>query len=96
MVRQWEHAAPLIPPYDAPEQQAQIADLRSRVQRGIWMCDRETARRYFLAGGGAADRFEEGWRQALAASAEVLEGIDAGTYHGGGGSVVYVVWARKP
>jgi SAM-dependent methyltransferase len=95
IVRQWEHAAPLIPPYDAPDQQAQIADLRSWVRRGMWMCDRETAERYFLAGGGAAGRFEEGWRQALAASAEVLEAIDAGTYHGGGGSVVYVVWARK-
>ncbi len=95
-VRQWEHAAPLFPPYDAPDQQAQIADLRSQVQRGIWIGDRETVRRFFVAGGGAADRFEEGWRRALAAAAEVLAGVDAGTYHGGGGSVVYVVWGRKP
>jgi len=95
-VRQWEHAAAVFPPYSSPQQQAFIADLRSRVARAIWISDRETTRRYFAAGGGVPERFEEGWKAALADSAEVLAAIEAGTFHCGGGSVLYVVWARKP
>ncbi len=95
-VRQWEHTAPLVPPYDGPAQRAAIADLRDEVGRATWWGDRERVRRYFCAGGGAPERFDEGWRAALADSAEVLAAVDAGTYHAGGGCVVYVVWARKP
>lgn len=96
VVRLSDHAAALFPPYDTPEQRAVIADLRDQVDRGTWWGDRDTVYRYFCAGGGAPGRFEEGWRAELAGSAEVLAAIDAGTYHAGGGGVLYVVWARKP
>jgi len=94
-VRQWEHACALFPPYRGPQQEAFVADLRDRVRRGAWAWDRETAQRYFIAGGGAPGDFEEGWRAALADAAEVLAGIEAGAYHAGGGGVVYVVWGRR-
>jgi len=95
-VGQWEHAAALFPPYPGPQQQAIIADLRGRFARGIFISDRETTRRYFTAGGGDGDRFEKGWNAALADLGEVLAAIEAGTFHSGGGSVLYLVWARKP
>jgi SAM-dependent methyltransferase len=95
-VYQWEHAAPLYPPYLEPLQQAEVADCRSAAERGVWVWDRETARRYFAAGGGEAARFDEGWGAALAVEAAVLQGIDEGTFHSGGGGVMYVVSGRKP
>lgn len=95
-VRQWECAEALFPPYATPVQQAVVADLRGRVESDTWVWDRQTTRRYFLAGGGAADRFDEGWRMVMSGEAEVLAGIEAGTFHCGGGGVMYVVWGRKP
>ncbi len=65
-VRQSEHAAALFPPYDTPQQQAEIADLRERVRRGVWWIDRETLYRHYRAGGGAPERFERAWQAALA------------------------------
>jgi hypothetical protein len=95
-VHQWEHAAPLYPPYLDPLQQAEVADCQSAAERGVWIWDRETARRYFAAGGGEQACFDQGWSTALAVEAAVLRGIDEGTFHSGGGGVMYVVSARKP
>ncbi len=77
-VHQWEHAAPLHPPYLEPQQQADLEDLRSAAARGVWIWDRETARRYFAAGGGDPARFDQDWSAALAVEAAVLREIRGG------------------
>ncbi len=94
-VCQWEHSCPFFPPYADEPQRSVVAEMRDDLDRQIWVWDRETTRRYFLAGGGSRDSFDARWQAALAHAARVLAAIDAGTFHAGGGSVVYVVSGRK-
>ena len=94
-VSQWEHAFALFPPYDGETQRALVAELRGELDRGVFVWDRETALRYFRAGGGAEDAFDPRWRAALGHSARMLAAIDAGTFSAGGGFVMYVVSGRK-
>lgn len=95
-VSQWEHAFPLFPPYDDDAQRVLVAEMRDELNRQIWVgWDREAARRYFRAGGGAEETFDARWQAALTHAARVLAAIDAGTFSGGGGCVVYVVSGRK-
>lgn len=90
-----DRAAPLFPPYASPAQSAQIGELESALSRSMWVWDRDTTGRYFIAGGGAVNAFEAHWSHALHCLQVVRMGIRVNTYHCGGGSVVYVVSARK-
>jgi SAM-dependent methyltransferase len=94
-VSQSEHAFALFPPYSGHAQRALVAEMRDELARQIWVWDRDTALRYFRAGGGSDDAFERSWQGALSHIARMLAAIDAGTYQGGGGFVLYVVSGRK-
>jgi hypothetical protein len=94
-VNQWEHAFALFPPYADEAQRVLVAEWRDEVNRGIWVWDSETARRYFRAGGGSQEGFDTRWQAALSHAARVLAAIDAGTFSAGGGFVLYIVSGRK-
>ncbi len=95
-VSQWEHAFALFPPYAGGAQRVLVAEMRDDLDRQlIWVWNRETARRYFRAGGGSEEGFDARWQAALTHAARVLEAIDAGTFSEGGGCVVHVVSGRK-
>lgn len=94
-VRQWEHTSPLFAPYAQDVQRAVVAEMRGDQDRQIWVWDRETTCRYFVAGGGLEATFDARFQAALSHAARVLAAIDAGTFHASGGSVVYVVSGRK-
>lgn len=91
-----DRAMPMYPPYDLPSQKAEVAQVKDWYTREHWVWDIATTRRYFLAGGGNEGEFEKLWTMAGRQWRDVIAAIDAGTYHCGGGSMTYLVSARKP
>lgn len=90
-----DRAIPIVPPYDSPETQAEVAELRDFFARGIAGRPREQALAFFVAGGGTADRFDVLWRAILERDAKRLRAIDAGTHASAGGHVFHVLAATK-
>jgi hypothetical protein len=91
-----DRATPMHPPYDAPHQQAEIAQFKDWYARKHWMWERPTALEYFLAGGGNEAEFEELWQQAGRQMAAEIAAMEAGTYHCGNPHITYLVSGRKP
>jgi SAM-dependent methyltransferase len=95
---QSEKCSTLIPPYEAPEQRAEIAQMLRWIDGGIWLGTgghEEQTRAWYLAGGGDPARFphlwEIGMREAQAWKAAVLAGKVGGTC----GVTFYLVSGRK-
>lgn len=95
-VYQSDHATPLIPPYDDPRQRASRDELLDLAQRDVYFWKRTDAERYFRAGGGSPSAFEPLWATAMNVSRAVARGLLDQTEHQAGGSVFYLVSARKP
>lgn len=85
----------LAPPYDTPQQRAEIAEYREFFEKGWHGRPTDEARRYYLAGGGDEAGFAAAWAAGLAFDAERLRGIEAGTYVLGGGSVFHLIAATR-
>lgn len=90
-----DKASAIFPPYSTEEQRAFAEDARDRMARGLWHWNEEESRRYFLAGGGAERDFPGHFARGLAARRKIVEGLDAGTYHGASGGPFYLVAGRK-
>lgn len=90
-----DKTTPLLPPYDGPDQKAAIALMRDWAKRRFAGWDKDELQAYFLAGGGLPDTFEAGFRQILADQEDAIEAIESGRYHCAGGSVFYLIAARK-
>ena len=85
----------LVPPYATEEQQTlrdQIID--DSDEPFGWSADE--ARRYWLAGGGAAEEFEAAWERRCAEARALARAAEAGTLHEAGGHVLYLVAGRVP
>jgi hypothetical protein len=95
-VRISDKAIPLIPPYETPEEQAMIDQGRDWIDRGVYLWDEDAARRYFVAGGGAAKDFSSEWSFMRRLQVEEHDAITAGRFTSAGGTLMYVVWGRKP
>jgi SAM-dependent methyltransferase len=91
-----DKATPFYPPYDTPVMAESIADVKRALaeERSIW--PKETTRRYWLAGGGSEERFEELWRGEMEGIPKVLEAIERRQCSSAGGTLMYLVAARKP
>jgi hypothetical protein len=85
----------MFPPYDSVEQQTLLAHRRSMTENEMFMWGREESQRYFLAGGGSAEEFEELWNVVTADDGSFDAAITSGAYHTGGGAMMYVVSGRK-
>jgi SAM-dependent methyltransferase len=95
-VRISDKAIPMIPPYETPEAQAMISQIHDWIEDGVYIWGKDAARRYFLAGGGAADDFEREWAFLLRLQTQERDAIEADRFSSAGGSLMYVVWGRKP
>ncbi len=91
-----DRAQPLVAPYASPDQRAARDDALDHFDRGFWNWSRDDTLRYYLAGGGDPGAFDREWARARAAKAADAEALRAGTFHTGGGGVMYVVAGRKP
>ncbi len=90
-----DKAAPMFPPYAEREQQVAIAAMRDAIEREFVGWDRAEMKEYYLAGGGDASRFDDCWRQSLQDIRDAHAAVNDGTYHCGGGSLMYLASARK-
>jgi SAM-dependent methyltransferase len=95
-VRVADKAIPMLPPYASPDEQAMIDQVRDWIAAGVYIWEEDAARRYFVAGGGAAGEFGSEWSFLRRLQAEELDEIEAGRFSSAGGSLMYVVWGRKP
>ncbi len=91
-----DRATPMYPPYALPHQKAELAQLKDWHARGHWVWDRDTTRRYYLAGGGVESDFEPLWQQAGRQLELEIAAMEAGTYHCGNAHVTYLASGRKP
>jgi ubiquinone/menaquinone biosynthesis C-methylase UbiE len=91
-----DKASPLLPPYSAPEQRANIEEMLDFARRCYWVWSFEQTRRYFVAGGGSEAELETLWAAAMAAVQRSTAAIENGTYTCAGGGVCYLVSGRKP
>lgn len=94
-VFQSDKAAALFPPYETPEQRAELADALSSIESGRYVWREEEARRYFLAGGGTSADFSDFWSWAMGDNARRQEFLDQGQYHAAGGFSLYLISGRK-
>ncbi len=91
-----DRSVSLQPPYTAPGNQALVEELVSSFDREVWMWDRATTERYFVAGGGDVAAFPSAWALAGRALGRVVEELRAGTFAQAGGFVMYLVCGRRP
>lgn len=91
-----DRAVAFVPPYDSPDQQANIARMRDWTARGFIGWEPEEVRAYFLAGGGTEEELARYHELFLRDAALTLEAIDDGSYHAAGGAVSYLVVGQKP
>lgn len=85
----------LLPPYDSPEQRAELEERAERKHRDFWIWSREETHRYFLAGGGRDVEFDALWTVAIRGREKFDKAIDDRTYAGAGGGIGYLVAGRK-
>jgi len=94
-VFQTDKAAALVPPYSAPEQSADVADILTAIEAGRYIWREDQSRRYFLAGGGTEAEFSRFWRWAMNDNARLREQLNSGRYHAAGGHSTYLISGRK-
>lgn len=87
---------PLLPPYASRAARALIEEGLDAAARDLWMWNRETTRRYFIAGGGQADQFEPNWSAALAFQRRIASAVSDGRYALADCGLCYITWGRKP
>jgi SAM-dependent methyltransferase len=97
-VRVWlsDKALPLVPPYDAPEQQAQLAANARWQAEGSGPNDRVEFAADLAAGGADPAMIAQAWQAAIVAQAAADRAIAAGRYHAAGGGLFYIVAGRVP
>jgi SAM-dependent methyltransferase len=95
-VRLCDKALALLPPYATAEAEAMVKDLTDWFERGIWIWDEPTTRRYFLAAGGTADAFADEWSFIRSLQAAEQAALSSRTLTTAGGTLTYIAWGRKP
>jgi SAM-dependent methyltransferase len=86
----------LLPPYDSDAQQALCSELREDAEQRRWVWSQAEARRFYVAGGGNESEFDALWEHRLNEADEALQQLEAGRLHTGGGSIEYIIRARRP
>ena len=94
-IRQNDRGWPLVPPYSSPFEQAQVEELLDTLDRGIWIWDQVTTRRYFVAGGGSELDFPQRWSMAMSQRRRVADAVRANRYSCAGGGLFYLVWGWR-
>ena len=95
-VHQNDRPAPLFPPYAGPDQKAIIEQDREWKESATGPWKKEDLRELFLRGGGEEAFFETVFADIVEKHHREHESIAAGTFHAAGGTMNYLVSARKP
>jgi ubiquinone/menaquinone biosynthesis C-methylase UbiE len=95
-VRQNDHPQPIFPPYDRPEQRANLASIEEWKRTGSGSWDFEDLRVKYLAGGGDAASFERAANLLRRRHDEQVRGVEARTYREVGSSLFFLARGRKP
>lgn len=85
----------LTPPYDSDAQEALRTEVLAKAELGRWVWSYEEAKRFFLAGAGAEADFDARWERRIVEDRAVAATIRSGSYYSAGGTVCYVVAARR-
>jgi ubiquinone/menaquinone biosynthesis C-methylase UbiE len=91
-----DKASALFPPYESKEQQVLVQQEFEWEKQDFIGWNREDTLRYFIAGGGTKEEFEECWASAKKGVQEYLNGIRQKKYHSARGMWMYLVsgWKR--
>lgn len=95
-VHQADRPAALFPPYDMPAQKALIEQARQWKTSATGPWDKEDLRRLVRLGGGSETFFETVFAEIVEKFHHEQAALDQGTFHATGGSLNYLVSARKP
>ena len=95
-VHQADRPAALFPPYDTPAQTALIKQDQQWKNSATGPWDKEDLRQLVLRGGGNEAFFETVFAELIEKFRREQEAISAGTFHAAGGTMHYLVSARKP
>ncbi len=91
-----DKAVPLFPPYPGKEQQVNIKQTEDWVKRGFVGWDRDELFNYFIAGGGSKEEFDYHWNLLIRDGEDILSSVSDHKYYTAGGSVTYLISAKKP
>jgi ubiquinone/menaquinone biosynthesis C-methylase UbiE len=95
-VHQADRPAMLFPPYNTLDQQALIKQEQQWNDSTTGPWDKEDLRRLVLLGGGSNEFFETAFAEMVERFRAEQAAIAANIFHAAGGSINYLVWARKP
>ncbi len=95
-VHQNDRPAPLFPPYTSPDQKAIVEQERKWKDSASGPWNKEELRQLFLRGGGDEIFFEKVFADIVKKYRCEQNAIATGTFHAAGGSMNYLVSARKP
>ncbi|HLZ66019.1 MAG TPA: methyltransferase domain-containing protein [Aliidongia sp.] len=97
-IRVWlsDRALPFVPPYGAPEQQAQLAAMERWQAEGSGPYDRADFSADLRAGGADDTAIARAWQNLLDGVAADGRAIAARRYHAAGGGLFYIVAGRVP
>jgi SAM-dependent methyltransferase len=87
----------IYPPYDRPDVKVALDQELAWMEEDVSILSgsREDNLRFCEAGGGSEEEFERGWAAVRRWMRSVKDGVDAGTYHGARGFVMYLVAGWK-
>lgn len=91
-----DRAGAAFPPYDHPGQKAFLADIINDADKQFFMFGYEQTRKYYLAGSGKSEKFDELWSIGVKHLEKTKAAIINQTYHEAGCGVMYLVSGRKP
>lgn len=94
-VYQSDKASALYPPYENNEQKVNAAQMLQYFEKELSPWGSDDALRYYLAGGGPQDSFEQLWQSQLARNQTISQAIKDKRFHTAGGGVFYLVSGRK-
>jgi len=95
-VYQTDKAFNVLPPYDIEDQRIMLEQTKNWAERNFWIWDKKETYTYFLAGGGNVEEFENLWAEVIKINVKLLDFIRNKRYVTAGGSICYIIFARKP
>ncbi|MBC8094400.1 MAG: class I SAM-dependent methyltransferase [Akkermansiaceae bacterium] len=95
-VHQADRPASLFPPYATAAQQALVKQTSQWKESATGPWDKEDLRRLVLLGGGTEPFFESVFAGLMEGFQREQKAITLGNFHSAGGSINYLVSARKP
>lgn len=90
-----DKACSLIPPYDTEEKKARAQELLDWINNSEADYDRQQMLKYYLAGGGNEQEFNDIWKEKQKDSLKIKQAILDEKYIMPGGALMYIITGRK-